>query len=828
MAMDREAFAEYLDSSWLDFRQRLLAVYPEASSGFNDQACREDLSGSDQSGWSPSPKMGTSQEQEQGRSHESKYSEDEQEADEEDEQGGASRDSTHVLQSALVDLSAKEVESVRNRLRLRLGAVSSTKLVSGKKLLDAVSALGLTRYSEEDMNGFVNHLADFIDLRFEETARSKRKRVSTISNGLGTLSLFKFQVSTTTDIKDLGKPKWQYPTQDQNRPGRSSVNLTNSGKIEPRSSKSSYNVVPAQALVDVFLADDEEAMRRIFGKYVKQYFSMREILLAGDTNRLVAELTFVRINDLAAPPEPVHPLTYMEPVVAFLIVGNGVMIGFQTDPHYENWEGWPYLEMGFATLLIVEILMRIHLLRCHQYWCGPDSLWNWFDLFLVAVGIADLFLQLLGSEADVQGTSLLRFCRLIRLVRIVKVFRIRIMRDLRLMVKGLLAGLRTLFLAFILLFAVLYVISGFATMTIGNSKEAEDMNLSQYFFNIPKSMFTAFRCFTGECVNDEGKPIHALLADLLGLPFIICYVASYMLVTMGIFNVILAVYVDITMKAAKETDAVTAEQYSRESIRIARTTRELLKKFSLAHHVYHLNDGEEEEEAEESTRTKLAKMKTTNLFAEDGLHDKIAITKELFLLVIQDQTVQALMDELDLPPDRANLFEIIDADASGTLQITELLHGLLKIRGEINKSDAVASLLATRAVQHQVTELQEKHCDDMTLIRRELEQLRLEKCQMPVFPLPQMVKKQKSKGPSSPKRQKTPSLPTSPKGNNGDLMDLPDTETVIDINMPFMQPLKLPRKPDFSESDDIPNSGRGDKPAPEELKSQSESLPVYS
>lgn len=35
--------------------------------------------------------------------------------------------------------------------------------------------------------------------------------------------------------------------------------------------------------------------------------------------------------------------------------------GFQTDPGYENWEGWPYLEMGFAFLLIMEILMRIHL-----------------------------------------------------------------------------------------------------------------------------------------------------------------------------------------------------------------------------------------------------------------------------------------------------------------------------------------------------------------------------------------------------------------------------------------------------------------------------------
>ena len=37
------------------------------------------------------------------------------------------------------------------------------------------------------------------------------------------------------------------------------------------------------------------------------------------------------------------------------------------------------------------------------------------------------------------------------------------------------------------------------------------------------------------------------------------------------------VYVDITMKAAKENDAQTAEQDSRESVRVARTTREWLR-----------------------------------------------------------------------------------------------------------------------------------------------------------------------------------------------------------------------------------------------------------
>ena len=44
-------------------------------------------------------------------------------------------------------------------------------------------------------------------------------------------------------------------------------------------------------------------------------------------------------------------------------------------------------------------------------------------------------------------------------------------------------------------------------------------------------------------------------------------------------------------------------------------------------------------------------------------------------MVIQDRRVQGLMDELELPPDRANLFEIIDADGSGTLQLSELVPG---------------------------------------------------------------------------------------------------------------------------------------------------------
>jgi len=404
--------------------------------------------------------------------------------------------------------------------------------------------------------------------------------------------------------------------------------------------------------------------------------------------------------------------------VALLIIGNGVMIGFQTEPAHQEWTGWIYFEMSFAFVLWMEIAFRMRLLRCRQYWCGPERYWNWFDILLAGTGFSDIVLQLAsGQEAEIGGTGLLRFCRLIRLVRIVKVFRIKILKDLRLMIRGLIAGIKTLSLAFLLLFAVLYVIAGFATISFGTDEKTIAIGLAGYFKNIPATMFTAFRCFNGECVTDSGQPIPSLLAEEFGLPFILSYVGSYMLVTMGIFNVILAVYVDITMRAAKENDIQTAEAYARESIRIARTTRELLKRFVAAYHAF----CDMEENGTPNHHGSLKKLPSAALLTEDLMTD-VAISKELFLLVIQDKKIQRLMDELDLPPDRANLFEVIDADGSGTLQMAELLHGLLKIRGEVNKSDTVASYLATKACQSMVQELKEESLKTVLEMRAKLYQ----------------------------------------------------------------------------------------------------------
>ncbi|CAE7721386.1 CACNA1E [Symbiodinium sp. CCMP2456] len=510
-----------------------------------------------------------------------------------------------------------------------------------------------------------------------------------------------------------GPPDWNWPRPQPSRRmsqmGRASVSV-------PSEPDRRFNVVPFRALVQAFHMEESEVAKRIFPspRVFAQFQAVKEILLAGDANRLVAELTFVRINDLAAPPDKIDVLLYLEPVVALTILGNGVMIGFQSSDDYQNWPGWFWFEVGFALVLILECCLRNFVGGCRNYFCGVERIWNWCDIGFIGTALTDILLELLRVDSGAMFfTTLLRFVRLVRLTRIVKVFRLHWMKELRLMLKGLVGSMQTLLMAFVLLFVVLYVLAGLATYTLGRDDvlEAKDYELHALFENLPVSMFTAFRCFTGQCETIDGAPLAAVLGKEIGLPFVIPYICSYMLVSMGIFNVILAVYVDITMRAAKENEATTAEQHARESVRIARTTRELLKRFAAANKIFR---DREAEGLEASSRPSVRSRFDLDLspqsahFTDQAMQDEIEITKELFLLVVQDPSVQGLMDDLDLPADRANLFEVIDADQSGTLHVSELVQGLLKVRGDLKKSDAVAGLLATQSLQQMVSDMREE------------------------------------------------------------------------------------------------------------------------
>lgn len=59
--------------------------------------------------------------------------------------------------------------------------------------------------------------------------------------------------------------------------------------VSERTSQKSVTVVPAKALIDLLIAEDGPAHSRIFGASLSTFQAIREVLLAGDTNRILSE-----------------------------------------------------------------------------------------------------------------------------------------------------------------------------------------------------------------------------------------------------------------------------------------------------------------------------------------------------------------------------------------------------------------------------------------------------------------------------------------------------------------------------------------------------------
>jgi len=123
---------------------------------------------------------------------------------------------------------------------------------------------------------------------------------------------------------------------------------------------------------------------------------------------------------------------------------------------------------------------------------------------------------------------------------------------------------------------------------------------------------------------------------------------------------------------------------------VAHSTRQLMQKFHLAQCEADGGEARKELMGQGSEIQDLA----------------LQIKKSTFLLVLQQKGTQKLLDDLDVPSERARLFDVFDADGNGTLCARELIQGLLRVRGEPQRSDVLASILGVRALLEMVRELQ--------------------------------------------------------------------------------------------------------------------------
>jgi len=350
----------------------------------------------------------------------------------------------------------------------------------------------------------------------------------------------------------------------------------------------------------------------------------------------------------------------------------------------------------------------------------------------------------LGDSVHLSRFTIVRLARLGRITRIVRLLRMKVFKELTLMVNGVIGGLRTLFWAFVLLLVLVYVLAVLLRQFtrqdvdcsvdgLGCSKSSRHIAAyhDQLFGGVFHCMFTVFRCFTDGCSSPDGTPLPLHLMGKHGWLFVIIYVLAVLFILFGIFNLIAAVFVENTLEYARYNAERRHQLRYKEHIQTAQQLQAVVLRVAGAGDenwiAYHEND-----KPARGLKRLFKKKKPARSSRISTGRLNWRITHEVFNRVMLDPEVQSMMDDLEISvSNRSKLFDVLDSDASGALDISELVEGLMKLRGPADKGDIVSAVLNIRTLQRS-SKVFEKGCfeqqqrirDSQTKLDAEVKQLR--------------------------------------------------------------------------------------------------------
>merc|ERR1719335_2134526 len=279
-----------------------------------------------------------------------------------------------------------------------------------------------------------------------------------------------------------------------------------------------------------------------------------------------------------------------------------------------------------------------------DYFLDP---WNVFDYVLVVLSCVDLAV----SISDEGSMAAVRIVRLLRLLRIVRNIRgIRMFRELWMIIQGLLDSLRTMGWVALLLFMIVYCMSVLITTTVGHSEYVKEhwAHSQQYVGTVYRSMWTVTQVITlDNWATDIVRPMSEVSPAMTWV-----FLAVITICTFGVLNVIIAVMVERTLTIAKENRDIIGGV-------LEKTEKELLK--SMAEDFFALD--------------------------EDGSGE---LDLEEFQSLIRSEHFSFKLRLLGIFEDEAEgLFDLMDADASGTVSPEEFIAGLQKLKGPAKAQDLV-------------------------------------------------------------------------------------------------------------------------------------------
>jgi hypothetical protein len=331
----------------------------------------------------------------------------------------------------------------------------------------------------------------------------------------------------------------------------------------------------------------------------------------------------------------------------------------------------PEVEIGnhvFAFFFGVELLTRIAAYRVH-FFLGEDWQWNIFDTMIVVSCALEYILSGFDGFSSLRALRVLRLAKTLRIIRVVTIFR-NLQLILSSLMNSLLSLLWMLFLLLLALYLVTVVFMGAASdhvagetddsvsdpsSFVGGDGGFDDMSSAQMrdafrrdFRTIPRGMLSMFFSITG------GVDGYLIIRPLMNISwmYVVIFVVFQVFVLFGVFNVLNAVFVESVL-TNRDKDLLIQNEHNKTKVFM----RDLADLFYEGD-----TDGD-------------------NHFSYEELEQHC--TNPRFCAYLNTHALDG--------GDAKVLFEMLDRDGSGRVDVEEFVLGALKLKGPARCLDMVRS-----------------------------------------------------------------------------------------------------------------------------------------
>eukprot|EP00931_Biecheleriopsis_adriatica_P009900 TRINITY_DN11099_c0_g1_i1.p1 TRINITY_DN11099_c0_g1~~TRINITY_DN11099_c0_g1_i1.p1 ORF type:complete len:607 (-),score=111.94 TRINITY_DN11099_c0_g1_i1:125-1945(-) len=378
--------------------------------------------------------------------------------------------------------------------------------------------------------------------------------------------------------------------------------------------------------------------------------------------------------------------TLFEQGAACLLVLNGIFIGVQMEWAFNSTTpGWmTVIDIIFCIGFFIELVLRLVGNGPRRFFfSGKDRAWNWFDTVIVLLSSFDTVVSAVSAQDQgssvLSNISVMRVIRVVRVVRVLRIIRVlKFFRDLRLLTLAIASTIKTASFALMLIMLLIYMFAISIVQFVATYIQEQKARDPGYDMSDSNDLISYFGSIGTACISlflvGMGGAEHKLMLDPLwkvgALP-----VATLLffigLMGLCILNVMIGIFCNSAVETAK---------HDRENV--IQTQLEARKQFiDTLHQLFRAWD--------------------------DSGDGKCSFDE--FQTHILDDDTQALLGALEIESrDAITLFELLDQDDNGDVDLDEFITGCICLRGNAKAVHMEKITSQCKKLQSRLSTLEEK------------------------------------------------------------------------------------------------------------------------